>query len=182
MINSIVLMLSGYKRSGKDSFYQTLTGKNNYRWKITKKFESLPDIHDISSPTLRRAFADIIKKELNINEDTKDMYDETIGMTPRDQCILYAREKKSNNQDYFCQRLLVDMLEDDKLYIITDFRYPNEYTFMKQRFKYVYTMRISRDGVPVPDLSIESEHQLDNFEFDYLVESSENSESSNRKM
>jgi hypothetical protein len=56
----------------------------------------------------------------------------------------------------------------DKIPIISDWRFRLEYDRLIQRNYKPITIRVHRDGVPIPSMDIESEHSLDDFVVDII--------------
>lgn len=164
-----ILLVSGYRGTGKDTFFKIISGQeDNFKWSIPDELNCIIE----SYKTIKRfAFADKLKQKLGITDEMKNKI--LLGnKTGRDILIEFAKEKRNEDPLYFCKLLIDDLLQlENTLVIITDHRYPNEYEYILTKFDNVKTIRLYRKSVPVPDESIESERSLDNFNFDFFLES-----------
>jgi hypothetical protein len=159
-----VILICGYKTTGKDSLFQKLIGNNTYNWFVYKRNE-VPNLSELikDKKLSRYGFADELKKEVGIFSENKEEV--------RHLYIQYANERRSEDINYFCRKVYIKMLDDsdNDIFIITDFRFYNELYYMCARFSKCYTIRIFRKEVEIPDINIESEHQLDDLLTDYLL-------------
>lgn len=148
-----VILVSGKKGSGKDTFYSQLK----------KSFG--PHIN-------RLAFADEVKRDLGLDP---------LGMTweeknkLRDKIIKHAEKMKKDDPTYWCKRLFNDKTREElkkfTVTFITDWRFIAEYEFVKDLCEEeelnLYTLRIlggCDDGDMDP-----SETELDSFDkFDII--------------
>lgn len=189
-----VVLVSGYRRHGKDTFFKHLSGEE-------KRFSYAPFTRDsvyFEFPReryKRLAFADVLKLEcaamLGMTLEQIELYkdyqlfnnlDYTFKCTTpandpptvRDVLIDHAAYCRALNVNYFCEKVAAQIKEDsDCIAVVTDFRYENEYQFLKNALegtgRRVVTLSIFRYGVPIPDQSEVSEHQLDDFPFDLKI-------------
>jgi hypothetical protein len=189
-----VVLLSGYRRHGKDTFFRHLAGEDN-------RFSYAPFDRDsvfFEFPReryKRLAFADVLKwecaatlnmtleeielrKDEQIPSEIKYMFKCTTPAnnppTVRDVLIDHGAYCRSLNVNYFCEKVASQLKEDaDCVTVITDFRYENEYNFLKSALdgtgRRVVAVSIFRYGVPIPDRKEVSEHQLDDFPFDLKI-------------
>lgn len=180
-----IFLLSGWRTVGKDTFFNEYSkfgffegidffNENNIRWYVYRKKGITKNILSLKNPQ-RFAFADKLKKEVSkiYNVKNDDNYKEKIifeGKTFRDLCIFHGTKRREENIDYWCEKFLKNYKKSDE-FIITDFRFINEYEFMKKNFgEEVITIRLNRSSVPIPlPLTERSEHELDNFDFDYQL-------------
>lgn len=163
-----VLLLSGWSTSGKDTVGKILE----------KEFKAF-----------HFAFADILKEivaqEYNfpVNLTHSEKGKQTVlanGKTIRELLIKRGQEirKEKNDTGYFSRIVakqiqnLSLMAKPPKLVVVTDWRLPIELDIVKSILSYpVYTVRIQREGLtqsPIKDS--ETESQLDNYNFDYVIE------------
>lgn len=149
-----ILLIGGYSNSGKDVCAQF--------------FKQRGYVH--------LAFADLLKRNVmrkyGLSETkvfTQYGKKELIGgTTVREILIKEAELARSLDPDVFAKKVRDEILEsDEKRFIISDFRFQNEYDVLAREFN-VVSVRIERKSVPVLDYA--SEHALDNFKFDYTVE------------
>lgn len=186
------VLITGYKRSGKDYLCDYLTGKdtpNRRPWYVFSNDCSCNFRgHGILVPNTtnkRFAFADALKEEVSemynidpTNDKTKDLPIEGSTVTPRDLYISHAAKMRSVNQDYWVDKTIEKIRGSSKFNyetpIITDFRYPNEYHKIGSLGNEVVTIRVFNSKVEVPSLDIASEHQLDNWATDYILTDTDN--------
>jgi dephospho-CoA kinase len=163
-----VILLSGWSTSGKDTVGKILE-------KECKAFLI--------------AFADILKdivaQEYNfpISLAYSEKGKQTVvsnGKTVRDLLIQRGQEIRREKKDsgYFARivakqiQTLLNMKSSTELVVITDWRLPIEYEVIKKNLTCpIYTVRIQRQGLtksPIKDS--ETESQLDNYIFDYVIE------------
>lgn len=178
----MIYLVAGYKGSGKDTLYLQVSGKKQFNWMIyrrpgSKKLDFLPNIKRVAfADPLKRTVIEYLQKHYDSNitleycESHKEdkVYD---GKSYRDYCIEEGRVKREININHWCELALLDY-DSSKNYMITDFRFTNEYDYSSSIDKCI-TIRVYRSCVPIPDKHIESEHALDNFETDYLLVLSE---------
>jgi hypothetical protein len=75
---------------------------------------------------------------------------------------------KKESEDIWVDKVLEKIeVSDDKNVIISDFRYPNEYTKLATYYHRISTIRVVRDGIDW--INDDSERQLDYFVFDYTL-------------
>jgi hypothetical protein len=85
--------------------------------------------------------------------------------TYRDVLIDIAADLRERDVDYFVRKAFQDYYDPNAINVITDWRYPNEFEYVKRTFTdvLIITASIFRSEAPIPDESIFSEHQLDDF-------------------
>lgn len=190
------VLLCGYRGTGKDTFYTNLCTSGNIHDQYA--FYSAADMarpvdpvknflyaiapQALNQPQYQRvAFADALKVEImkryNIpaepmgleeknkiqfkNENNKDV-------SFRDLCIHWALVRRSEDPDYWAKKALEPLKGSTKV-VFTDWRFLNEYSVVKEKYPQVITARIFRSGVEIPNESIKSEHELDDFTTDILI-------------
>lgn len=189
-----ILLISGYRRHGKDTLCDHLTGRQNcfVYYPETKNGTAFvfPDVN-----YRRVAFADVLKAECSVLLDLslaeiEELKDKPLPEhsryvfkcvepassppTVRDVLIDYGAYCRSTDINYFCARVAEQALNNkDCITVVTDFRYVNECNYLKEKllgtFRRAVTVRIHREGVVIPAISETSEHQLDDFDFDLRI-------------
>lgn len=184
-----ILLVCGYRGTGKDTLCQQFNGIRNFNWKVLGR-EHRSDKF-IIKPVRRIAYADVLKKTVNkmlgIKEDInteplKEMsllqIEKIIGYelskehnkdkTLREYYIQYATEKRKQDEDYWCSRVELGTELKDHV-MITDWRYKNEYEYVRKYWKYdtMTTIRVFRKDVCIPEH--ESEHELDEIQTEYVL-------------
>lgn len=166
-----LVMICGYRRTGKDILCFNLREKREFRWRIySKGLELIPDKN-----YKRFAFADKLKEEvaliynipINIADKDKIQFEDK---SARDLYIEHGNYRKTTDPDCWCKQLTESNL------IVTDWRFINEIDFVKNKFKNVVTARVYRSVVKIPPLNITSEHELDHVLTDFLVVPDDDSE------
>ena len=187
--NGDVVLLAGYRRHGKDTFYRHLAGEDS-----TYDYDVRLGVAPVKFPvgTYRRiAFADILKEEcarfLGITVDYIEEHKDGplpagvqyyfngppgngVSFTMRDVLIDYGRRKRADNVNYFVDCVINEIRDNtDCITIITDWRFTNEFkriqTFFADTSRQIIPARIFRYDAPFPPADEESEHQLDSFNF-----------------
>lgn len=201
-----ILMICGYKGSGKDTFYQQLLLEIHDE-PMTYQYIPLisPDLvepkKEVFSNIVRVAFADILKQEvLDIYQIPKEYSSDELKDKPipnfqvseelehkmknmnemkleppftfRDFCLYQAKIRRDEDPCYWVKQAYPKICEspENTLCVITDFRYPNEYEYLKSfPENNILTIRIFRSEVPIPGVELKSEHALDDFSTDIIV-------------
>lgn len=166
----MIHLVCGYKRTGKDTLVKMFNNEELFNWVVYSKGEPLNIIR-----VDRVGFADKLREEvnqvLNIREDIDyDTFKEVVvqdGKTYRDILIEYAAYRRNQDPDYWVKQVL-HKFEPNKNYMVTDWRYPNEVTCLRQ-MGFVTTIRVYRSEVPTPPPEVISEHALDNESTDFLL-------------
>ena len=154
-----IVWLSGLAGSGKDTVASILLKKYDY---------------------YRVAFADVLKDMVAEDYDIDRKLCDTVegkqtllpnGKTVREVLIYESAEAKKGNINVFAEQVLIKILESNQKHIvISDWRYPEEYEFIKIALGPDVThntIRIVRPGLP--SLSDPSEHALDSWCFDTTI-------------
>lgn len=153
MNNRLILLVAGKSGSGKDILSDFFICKLGFR---------------------KLAFATILKLFVSKKFDIPLTYTLTQegkkkiinGKTIRDLLIETAQLFRKDDPDYFAKQIVTQINTTSDPIIISDFRYPNEYEFLKKYFE-IKTVNVVRDiNNGIDDLS---EIQLDSFNFDYTV-------------
>jgi len=188
MNSSKIIMLCGYKRTGKDILFKKISlnkekTKNLFSWKVYK--DKNLDNEFIKKETFykRIAFADNLKEEAsiiygiphNIKDSQKDIKKYTHLKTQklisaRDIYIEWGTYRILDDPYYWCRSASTNIDPCKTITnIFTDWRYIDEFNYLNYNFNNISTWRLFRSDVPYPDISISSEHNLDNFKTDYLL-------------
>ena len=183
-----ILMVCGYRGTGKDTLCEQFNSIKPFNWKVLGKRDIQHALR--IQPAKRIAYADVLKKTvhkmLGINEDInteplKEMlllqiekiigyelskqYDKNKSL--RDYYIQYAKEKRQEDENYWCSR--IELKELKGTIMVTDWRYKNEYEYVRTHWIYntMTTIRVFRKDVSIPQH--ESEHELDGVQTDYVL-------------
>lgn len=189
----------GYKSVGKDTFIEDLQNSklrqchnaDDAKWTVYSKRDNLAILKLLDGEIKRYSFADALKikthdflKLKGCSFNTFDEVKETAEFqnptnplerkTIRQFYIDLGQQEKLKNANVWTQ-IVHDAIYKDQLTqkhikpIISDFRFKNEILIPKQ----TTTVRLFRKQVPIPpfaeSLKIDSEHNLDDFESDYLL-------------
>lgn len=156
-----IVLVGGFSKAGKDTFSDFFVEKCGY---VKLSFSSFLKTHTAKKYNFEKALTFTQKgKETLIN-----------SKTVRELLILEALILRSEDDNIFANNVLSEIknLPIMQNIIISDFRYKNELDVLTNGFvncpkTCVFTTRITRPNIqisPVP-----SEHQLDNFNFDFTV-------------
>jgi hypothetical protein len=184
------VLLCGYRCTGKDSICNILMGKSmpgRFMWRIYKHPARLDQRFECDSSTStqyhRVAFADQLKQEagieygipLSIPDTEKDIKQFTHHKTgqlvsARDIYIEWGAIRRSQDPNYWCKIAFKSVPIDDNITCVaTDWRFRNEGDFVMSSLVNVVTARVYRSEVPEPDITIGSEHDLDNYQTSLLL-------------
>lgn len=150
----IIIMVSGYLKSGKDEIGRHLCKSHGF---------------------VRFAFADLLKQQVselfNLNRavlDTQTGKDALIrGRTVRSILIEHGQRRRRQNENYWVDCVIKALKKGGwKRVVITDWRFPNEYTRLSQ-YATVQSWRVDRWDTP--PLNDETETALDSFPFDVRI-------------
>lgn len=165
-----IILVSGFSKSGKDTFSDFLV-KHNYT-----KYAFADELKSYISEKYNIDYKLTLTQE---GKNTKfNILNENVSI--RDILIFEADNFRKINPDYYAIKVSEKIKMFDKIkdyrgeltsgIVISDFRYLNEYNFIKNEFKNfkIITVRINRhDTSPV---NSETEHYLDNFNFNYTID------------
>jgi hypothetical protein len=168
-----IVLVGGYKRHGKDHFFNNLLSKKglvDYSYVSGLDKISLDLIHK------RLAFADYLKEEYSrrINVPVEEI--EKHKEAHRSFLIKLALELRSMDK-YIFTKIISDKIEDEiknangekKSFVITDFRQPDEYGYLINKYRGVckiITVRIMCENGEIPPHELGLERDLDDFVFD----------------
>jgi len=176
-----LIVLIGYRRTGKDTLCQYLIEKKD----ISPLYPQFRVDSNFCINGKRLALADALKEEVdeylktrfNITEitdkDKKQFIDNpsTPAKSARDYYIEHGQKRRQQDPNYWLD-LVLDQINNDTEHdiIITDCRFPNELNAFKQiANRDVVTIRLYRQAVPIDDLDPTSEHSLDDQPTDFLL-------------
>ena len=159
-MNRTIIMVSGYAGSGKDTISNFFVSNRQF---------------------VRVAFADSLKefcsskykidiKKFHTQEGKASLYEKNENMTLRDILIDEAYNQRRDDPNFFVNLVINKIKNLNHDVVISDFRYLNEYYNIKREFSNnfkIKTLHVDRPKISVCDE--ESEHQLDEFKFDYHV-------------
>ena len=146
MKNKKIIMLTGYKRSGKDTTANIL--KDSLNGEIFKFAEPLRQIvKDLL--TIDDLILEEKKEEIPFKKNGKFLKYAGKDMSIRDLMIVFAEGLKAYyGKEIFCKYVEEEIKESNSEYcIISDLRYPFEAEYFKKRFKEVYVIKIIRKGI-----------------------------------
>lgn len=176
---STVILITGYRRMGKDTLARCIIDHHNLvvpEW--TYKYNT--PVTNITGDFYRIAIADNLKQRVHDMlgltgsiQDYEDIKDKPIfdngRKSLRDYYIEVGNMMRYNNPYYWIDLTINSMkMVTDKIPIISDWRFRLEYDRLIQRNYKPITIRVHRDGVPIPSMDIESEHSLDDFVVDII--------------
>lgn len=178
-----IILISGYKRHGKNTFSRFImkdeTLSNSIEFTIPPFSISLfqnsyprDTFNEVSfAGYLKTLAARNLEKSVEWIEDNKDnSISQNNTCTVREYLIQLASKKRDKNNDYFAEKINIF---PDKINIITDFRFPNEYVYLREKYpnSRIFTVRVIRLGENTPEIGDLSERSLDNCIFDMIVSS-----------
>ncbi len=168
-----VILISGWRGVGKDTLGSVLATRLGYQ---------------------RYAFADVLKAHCALKFHVpRALFDDRIRKdnvyapcarraSPRDLCIAEAKRLRAQDDDYFANALVAQVLRDQaRRIVVTDWRYPNEATCLERAFgaKQVLKIRlrwppsntITSKPMPIapPGREETEEHRLDAYPFDLVL-------------
>jgi hypothetical protein len=166
----IVHLITGYRGTGKDQLHVNLTaGIKPLGYEVYAVNRNHCEILMIPSRT-RVGLADALK--LEVHQQLRDNgvnlpphADKTMLVNDRTLRELYIEHgtlQRRQNPDHWVTMAADQIagLNCSGCIDITDWRYLNELTYLRERFP-VVTTRIYRSDVPIPPADVESEHNLD---------------------
>lgn len=187
MTNRVVLSLSAWKGSGKDTVADYLVAEYGFnRISFAAKLKDLV----ASTYNVPREFMDLpTHKEqplLNLPAIPSDGFSEAIHTmlkaelssgywTPRALCILEGSIKRSVYSNFWVKEAINEIGDNpDKNYVITDMRYSTEADIINMFYPENKIIRISRfDSIATTD---PSERDMDDHYYDYLLSNREGKE------
>lgn len=180
-----VILLCGYRRTGKDTLYQKLsrTDTTGFLWTIYQHPDRVSVPFPSESKYIRSAFADALKVEAgriydipetipDANKDIQQFIHYKTGalVSARDIYIEWGACRRAEDPDYWCKTALsmVNAADDDWI-VVTDWRFANESNYVIANCAKTITCRLYRSDIVEPEATIESEHQLDPYLTDLLL-------------
>lgn len=175
-----IFLITGYRGMGKD--YLARHGLDNYVLLKHHKSQAKCDYHPDKFNLMK--FATPLRKLLNgyftpdvISPHSFEQRKDDITYlnyegSLRTFFIEIARATRRVDQDFFAKRL--DMEIEDENVVVTDWRYPNEYEYLK-RHNDVTTIRVYREYdhhgrlMNLPSIEDDSERSLDSFKTDFIA-------------
>ena len=177
-------IICGYRLTGKDTLYNQLNcfGDVPFNWLIY--YKDIDKLKKLMGVGPRLAFADRLKQDVQgqlkeagivfnyeAEKDTRTFLYRGQPITYRQMCIDHGLAMRNKDKDYWC-RIVTEQVNSSNA-IITDFRFPNEYTFVQQYANDnklpLLSIRVFRKEVPIPPVNEPSEHSLDSFQTDLLL-------------
>ncbi len=167
----IIILLSGYAGSGKDTFADLLIELCESKGISYKKYAFADEVKKDISIMYKEfvTFESLFTQEGKAKEIIKSETSEETK-TARQLLIEHsANMKKVYGNDYWAQIVCKQIDGSNKIHIISDWRYNIEYETVCSYFHdcKIITVRINRSFLKV--LSDPSEHELDDKTFDYVV-------------
>jgi hypothetical protein len=167
---SVISMMWNFYKSNKA--YLVLSSKNVKIDDTIKAFSSRSRGHQ----PLAKKLKDDVHEMLNLSSESpekiakfKDVTSET-GLTLRDYYIEHGRAMRKSNVNHWVEETYRAITKSNDEYVdITDYRFPNESKYIKDKCPDAVTCRIYRSSVPIPATNIPSEHSLDKTSTDYLL-------------
>lgn len=184
-----IIMLSGYKRSGKDTVSNFICEHYGaYRLAFADELKRMVmDNYNISpnemenlkeTPLMGLPMIDTGNLAQFLRHDLRSelkQVGDTLYWTPRALMILEGNTRRATNPYYWVDKV-INKIKPGSTYIISDFRFKTEYTRIVERFgkENVISVRINRNRNV--GTNNESERQLDSFEFDHTIDNSKDLE------
>lgn len=173
----LIHLTTGYRRSGKDSFNESMVGWIIYRDPTNTAVYTPTGEHFAFADELRKEVIDKIGREYQVvvpwDSVSTGLKDHIVvgGRTLRDHLIELGQQRRREDVNYWVDRVLQAAKSYEQVKI-TDLRMGNEVNRCRSVAP-VITYRVYRSDVPVPpyhpDPNEDTEHQLDAFKTDYLV-------------
>lgn len=177
-----IILLCGYRRVGKDTFYQAMKTGDISQYTVRPNFPSY-------DPSLVRriAFGDVLKirvaeilglnlqeleakKDQPLERDYIFAYHHPDVPTYRDVMIDQALVVKRLDPSYFVRYTMENCYSSDVINVVTDLRFHVELNYLKEHFAGKYCIaRINRPGFLEPAIDDVYERELDNVFPDYLI-------------
>lgn len=195
-MSKIILLIGGLAGSGKDTCADYIVDKYHYsktsfadeiKKLVMSKYEL--EYNDCYTQEGKQTKLDSIRtKEIikQVEEEFGDLPDYfyengVVNLTPRYLLILEGLEARKKDINTW-GALTTDYINSNKFekVVIPDFRFPNEYTYLKQFFEYVYVIKVIRDSI-IP-LDNPAEKGVDDFKFDFTITNNGNKEELYKKL
>jgi hypothetical protein len=165
-----LILISGYKRSGKNALADAICGNGNWRFSLYSACAQTfagPYVQQSFAASLKDEVSAILGKPLDWIEKNKD-----VGTpSPRDMMIEIAAKNRAANPNHYADILFSSLPAGN--YIITDWRYPNEHAraakWCEDIGARLTTIRVIRSDIEPPDAP--SERALDGVLADVIATS-----------
>lgn len=186
-----LVLISGKKGAGKDTFAnlvnglineKSLSGKfvlnkvnkniDNLDYFLNKKNTPIIKLADPLKESVLNGLMGLSTEEFNNYEKIKDDSNEIVyNGTVRNYMIGVAEVVRNIDEDFFVKRLYQNLQNDkNENFICTDWRYPNEYEYLKSKNVEIIKLRINRSKNPNPLSNHISETSLDDYPMDYIID------------
>lgn len=181
MTQRLVLALSGWRGSGKDTVASHLCSEYNF-----KQLSFAAKLKDLVASVYHVPREDLdnpSRKEMPLESYPvipSDPFTETVHhllrnelqsgyWTPRALCILEGSVKRSVHSNYWIKSVIHEIVENPALnYVISDMRYQSEADTLKLFIPEIQMIRVERfDTIETTD---PSERNLDTYEFDHIIQ------------
>lgn len=182
------ILLTAYRRTGKDYFASILQGKQvpHFKWIAYRPPNAQCEKLQIQ-PYKQMSYAKALKIETSnifgipefVSDADKDVPQYVHPVTKaqvsaRDLYIEIGAKRRAESLDYWVKFVCddYDQSPPETVAVITDWRFPNELAFTKKRYTApgdVVTVRLFRSDVPIPPADVDSEHALDGEATDILL-------------
>jgi len=182
------ILLTAYRRTGKDYFAAILQGKQvpHFKWLAYRP----PNVQGVKlkiQPYKQMSYAKALKIETSnifeipefVSDAEKDVpqyihKDTGALVSARDLYIEIGAKRRAQSLDYWVKFVCddYDQSPPETVAVITDWRFPNELLYTRQRYtapEDVVTVRLFRSDVPIPPADVDSEHSLDAEATDILL-------------
>lgn len=186
-----IVLICGRKGSGKDTFANLINGVINEnslsgKFSIKKVNENINNLDYFldkqHTPIVK--FANPLKESvlyglMGLTNNEFDNYEkikdksEAINYngTIRNYMIAVAEVVREIDEDFFVKRMYQNLLNNENQnFMCTDWRYPNEYEYLKSKKVEIIKIRINRSKNSNPFLDHKSETSLDNYPMDYIID------------
>lgn len=179
-----VILLSGWKRSGKGTVAEYLEERHGYQ--ELSLAEPIKDLVSRKYNIIRSALDDQTRKEAPIptlpivgSDSTTRGIQGVLGgvlgeasiwyWTPRALCILEGSMARAVDPQFWTRELVHRILQNpEQNYVVSDVRYRSEVEFFKARIPSCRVVRISREYTV--DTLDASERDLDEYPFDAMIQ------------
>jgi hypothetical protein len=194
----MLIFICGYKGHGKDTLVYTLQNGGFYKYDlfVNSNFAVTggilsKDIIDAIKKAQRIAFADALKNEIKerynldkipitlTEKEIKNIVDDRFDgrlVSFRDLCIKIALERRTEDPDYWVKKAIEsrkpftgDSSSTGGNVVFTDWRFMNELSYFTSNNEKCITIRFFRANADIPADNILSEHELDDFETNYII-------------
>ena len=163
MKNYKCIIFCGWKGSGKDTCANFYMKKYQNLFFQTAFANSVKDKCSNRYGVKRSAFDDIILKDQKID---------SIGLSPRDMCLIVGKEGRDLDIDYWVKKTIEDIKVNikKKICLITDCRFPNEMKYMKEYFGKDDVLTIWIYRFDKNSSTDETENSLSSKDCNYIIE------------